>query len=415
MEHTPDMDDSAQEIAAEPLNFVAPPAVAHLRALAARNNPGLALPDDDLGALCALGLASGGKLILAGLLLAGSEQALRQALPGYGWVYRYAPFDGKVTETQQGSGAVLGAVECLIRLIQHHSPVFVTHRKEQSVEIHAYPIIALQQALLNAFGHQDLRSGQPIQVLQTTDHVQITNPGRLPDGAAPENILHTPCQARNRRLMQVLSLLGLAGLPVPGIEQIVWTMLAAGKEPPVFQQNDRAVRITLSGWAGFEAWPAFVQEETDLGRALNVDHLLLLHHLLLNVDVDGESAALICTIDEAEAHRLLTQMTEWGYLRHHYAQRDEFWALQPVMFERVSSKWALIRQRQLYYADLKGRFVNILAQRAGTPNPYIVNQEISKRLRIRSGQVRRFMDDVMGAYPEVVAVGKKRGTKYRLG
>lgn len=103
-----------------------------------------------------------------------------------------------------------------------------------------------------------------------------------------------------------------------------------------------------------------------------------------------------------------------AYTRHNYAQKDQFWSLQLAMFDRLSSKHALIRQRQLYYNDLKKRIVEVLAQRAGTSNPDIANPEISRLLRIRPGQVHRFMDNVMETYPEVITVGKKRWTKYRL-
>lgn len=355
-----------------------------------------------------------GNLTVGGLLLAGHEQSLQQILPGLGWSYQYAPFGRETLDMQQGHGNILESVDRLLALILKHTPVFTTQRKDRRVEIYPYPISALQEALWNAFIHQDLQSGTQIQVYHTTDFVQITNSGRLPEGVNSTNLLHAPRRARNPHLIQILKSLNLVGHDTQGIEKMVWAMLAEGKESPTFEEIDQQVRVTFSGWAGFVLWPVFVEEETTLGNVLSVDHLLLMRRLLLIADVDIATAAEICQRSEPEAHQLLIEMTGQGYLLHNYVNKEEIWSLQPKMFDRITSEWGLIRQRQMYYADLQKRFVEVLSGRAHTSNPYIANPEISKLLRIRRQQVHRFMDDVMKAYPEIEAVGKKRWTQYRL-
>ncbi|HQF63994.1 MAG TPA: ATP-binding protein [Anaerolineaceae bacterium] len=345
-------DYTTHEVLTTPSDLVSPQALERMRHLILSTGQAGVSPPDGLNLLAFPGLLSQGRLTIAGLLLAGSEQALRQVLPGFGWSYQYAPFGTEILDAQKGCCAIPEAVDLLLGLILSHSPVFTTQRKDRRVEVHPYPHTALREALWNAFGHHDLSQCKEIRVRQTSDKVEILSPGQLPEGVTPENILHALRQARNALLMKTLSLLGVAGHPTPGIEQMFWAMLSEGQSAPAVDEPEQSTRITFSGWAGFDLWPIFIEEEIEVGRTLNVDHLLLLRHLLLTADVGADAAAQICQRSEPETRRLLSEMTDWGYTRHNYAHTDQFWSLQPAMFDRFSSKQALIRQRQLYYNDL---------------------------------------------------------------
>jgi len=405
-----DADHTAQEILTAPSELVSSQALENLK----RFTPSGISSLDDMDLLASLGLLPHGHLTIAGLLLAGCEDALGQIIPGFGWSYQYAPYDGKIVEFHEASCTILEAVERLVSLISGHSPVFTIQRKDRSVDVYAYPAAALYQALWNAFGHRDLRLGRKIQVLQTADRVEIVSPGGLPGGITPDNIFHAPRQVRNLHLMQALSLLGLVGQAIPGIEQMIWAMLADGKEPPVIEAIEQEVRITLNGGAGLELWPVFIEEESGLGRSLNINHLLLLRHLLMSAEVDRDATALICQCSEAEAIHLLSELSGWGYLRYGIVAGEEFWSLQPPIFPRLSSPSALIRQRQLYRMDLQRRVMALLRQAAKQGLPGVANAQIRRLVRLRFGQVPRFMRDMMKTYPEIEMLDRGRSSVYRI-
>ena len=95
-------DDTLQEIPADLTGLLSIVTLEQLQRLAKLSTwPGLS-PLNYLSLLVALNVFRNGRLTIAGLLLAGSEPALRQVLPEFGWSYQYTPFGDKAAEAQAG-------------------------------------------------------------------------------------------------------------------------------------------------------------------------------------------------------------------------------------------------------------------------------------------------------------------------
>jgi len=166
-------------------------------------------PDDllsksDLDLLAALGLVRNGHLLRTGVLLAGTEAAIQEHFPGYVWTHLRMFSDTNYSDRADGRDALPIALDRLLDRVMADNPITTVPQGLFHFEIRTYPELALREALLNAFSHADYRIAGPIMVKQFHTGLEISNPGGLPGGIMPENILRHEPVSRNPRLMREL-------------------------------------------------------------------------------------------------------------------------------------------------------------------------------------------------------------------
>lgn len=112
------------------------------------------------------------------------------------------------------------------------------------------PIIprdAWLEGLVNAVLHRSYSlAGDHIRVEIFPDRIEISNPGRFPGHADPNDPGTLVRSARNPRIARVCADMGTARELGEGIVRIFHTMRSAGLAPPVYQQYSSAVRLALS-------------------------------------------------------------------------------------------------------------------------------------------------------------------------
>jgi ATP-dependent DNA helicase RecG len=69
------------------------------------------------------------------------------------------------------------------------------------VELPTFDEVSVREALLNAVAHRDYRLGGSVFVRQYPQRLEVVNPGGLPAGITPANILDQQ-NPRNRRLAE---------------------------------------------------------------------------------------------------------------------------------------------------------------------------------------------------------------------
>ncbi|HVX01473.1 MAG TPA: ATP-binding protein, partial [Candidatus Babeliaceae bacterium] len=105
----------------------------------------------------------------------------------------------------------------------------------------------VREAVLNAVAHRDYRLAGSIFVRQFPRKIEIQNPGGLPEGITPENILwkHHP---RNRRIAEIFLKCGLVERSGQGANLIFKETISQGKALPDFNHTDMTqVFLTLQG------------------------------------------------------------------------------------------------------------------------------------------------------------------------
>jgi len=384
-----------------------------LRGTAAKEKaPNDLLQKTDRDLLGAVGLVRNGRLLRAGLLLAGNPEVIREHFPGYVWTHLRMATDTDYMDRGDGHGAIPVDLERILDRIMADNPITTVKQGLFHFEIRTYPEIALREALLNALVHADYRIHGPILVKQFKDRLEISNPGGLPGGITPENILRHEPVPRNPALADALTRLRLVNRSNLGVRRMYQELLIEGKEPPQILDEGEAVRVIIQASDLSVPFRMFVAEEADHGRFLSVEHLLVVQHLLRHPEIDTETAAQIIQQTEADARETMNQMeADFGYLERGGTGRGTYWILRHDLHSRLSAAGYPERDRRIDWEAAKTRVLSILRQRAGRKEPGLTNAEIRKITHFDRSQVKRLMAE-LAKEDTALREGRGRGAKW---
>ena len=110
------------------------------------------------------------------------------------------------TDIRRQTGSILGLVEIamqyLIDAMDWRAEFGGLHRKE----IPEVPVDALREAVINAFAHRQIESGQSIQIMVYRNRIEIYSPGAFPEKISPEEFAEGNQKAirRNKLITQAL-------------------------------------------------------------------------------------------------------------------------------------------------------------------------------------------------------------------
>lgn len=413
MVETGETDYTAVEIPGHPTSHLSATAMEQLRAAARKERaPEELLKLNDLDLLAALGVLHDNRLTRAGLLLAGKETSIHEHLPTYLWTHLRMRSDTYYSDRADGRDALPVALNRVIDRISADNPITTVEYGLFHFEYRTYPEIALREALMNAFCHADFRIAGPILIKQFPHKIEITNPGGFIGGISPDNILHHEPIARNPHLVDALTRLRLVNRSNLGIARMFVALLIEGKEPPIIEEQGEAVKVTLLASELSVPFRAFVAEENERGRALSVDHLLVLQHLMRHPEIDTTTAARICQRNEYEAREVLSEMERhFVYLERGGTGRGTYWTLRPELYSRLSAPGHPERDRRIDWEAAKTRVLSILRHRAARSEPGLSNAEVRAITRFDRFQVNRLIHELQEE--GVVRVeGYGRGARY---
>jgi ATP-dependent DNA helicase RecG len=371
----------------------------------------LTLSDVDL--LNALGLIRHGKLLRAGLLLAGTEAAIREFVPGHNWSFLQMTSDTEYGIREDRVSALPLSVQRIEELLVPFNPITTYEQGLFHYEYRTWPEIAVREALMNAFCHADLRIAGPIMVKLYPNRLEISNNGGFIAGITPENILHHQPAARNPLLVEALTRLRLVNRSNLGINRMFNALLVEGKEPPTIREIGDSVLVSFPRRELNAAFRLFVAEESRQGHNLGVDELLLLQHLLQHPEVNTAMAAALCQRSEAEIRERLTAMEGLGYIEHGGTKRGTYWCINPALYTRMADDGRAEKRRRIDWEAAKTRVLSILMERAKRGEPGLSNKEIRQVTRYDRSQVTRLMRELRQAHLSVQTSGHGAGAMYQ--
>lgn len=411
---TGETDYSAVEVDGHLEALVSAAAMERLREVARRENaPADLVNMSDRDMLAALGLIPNGRLLRAGLLLVGTETAIRHHFAGYAWTHLRMRDDVTYSGRADGREALPLALDRIMDRIMADNPITTVPHGLFHFEIRTYPEMALREALLNAFMHADYRIAGPIMIKQFPNRLEISNPGGLPGGITPQNILrHTPV-SRNPALAEALTRLRLVNRSNLGVRRMFQALLVEGKEPPLILDQGDSVRVVFHANDLSVPFRLFVAEEADAGRILWVEHLLILQHLLRHREIDTAKAASITQQSEREARETLSDMeVRYGYLERGGTGRGTYWVLRPDLHRRLSAAGHPERTRRIDWEAAKTRVLSVLKQRAARGELGMSNKEIRELTNFNRSQVTRMLQELRQETPQVRVEGHGAGARY---
>jgi len=267
----------------------------------------------------------------------------------------------------------------------------------------AYPTAALREAVLNALAHRDYGLvGATVDVTVWDDRVEVQSPGPLPGHITLDNI-RDEHYSRNRRIMQVLKLLGLVEEYGEGVDRMIREMENRLLEPPLFATTPSSVTVTLRNrspiTAEEQAWLA-VLGRLDLTAAERRALVLArregavtprsLRAAMADASVDADGV-----LRSGIAKGLLTRVGQRGGAR--YVLSDEV-----VLRAGTEGVEARTRKRQQLLDELRRRGPMSTAEAARAVDEADVPL------------VRDLLNDLVRA-GLAIAEGRTRGRRYRIG
>ena len=197
----------------------------------------------------------------AGRSLFGTQGAVRKQLPQVEIVFEYRSSEAAGPaafrkDYRQGFFAVHQDIWERINLrndAQHYQDgLFV-------LDIATFDERTVREAVLNAVAHRDYQMGGSIFIRQHQRHLLVENPGGLPLGVTPENIIDRQAP-RNRLIMDILLKCGLVEKSGQGVDLMFERSIQQGKPIPDFVGTDRHhVRLTLYGQVQDERFLRFLE------------------------------------------------------------------------------------------------------------------------------------------------------------
>jgi ATP-dependent DNA helicase RecG len=321
-------------------------------------------------------------------------QAVRRAGVGPG----PGPTTGR-TEIAAPIPRLLDEVQTFLETTTGGLEAVVGRRRER---LPAYPTAALREAVLNALSHRDYGLvGATVDVTVWDDRVEVQSPGPLPGHITLDNI-RDEHYSRNRRIMQVLKLLGLVEEYGEGVDRMFREMEDRLLEPPLFATTPSSVTVTLRNRS-----PITAEEQAWLAVLAGLDLTAAERRALVIARREGAvtprslRAALVASDVDADgvlrsgiAKGLLTRVGQRGGAR--YVLSDEV-----VLRAGTETVGVRTRKRQQLLDELRRRGPVSTAEAARA----IGDTDVSL--------VRELLNDLVRA-GLATAEGHTRGRRYRL-
>lgn len=294
-----------------------PAEVARLRGLGRRASAAN-LPDLDFLRELGLLIPSGGALrpTLAAILLAGTPAALRAHVPqSEVCFYHHQTTDVEFQFREDLLRPIPALLTRLAELIQARNRFTPVQVGLFRIEVWDQDEVVYREALLNALTHRDYTLRDAVHVHHFPDRLEIMNPGGLPGGITPGNILRHQPKRRNPLLAESLARLGLVERAGVGVDKMYSLMLRHGKEPPEYTTYPDSVTLALHS-PGFDAeFVRFVARKQEDMQTLSLDVLIVLSLLAREGEATRAALARALQLPEDRTPRLLRGMEEHGLIR----------------------------------------------------------------------------------------------------
>jgi len=410
---TGESDFTAETVAPAESKLLSPVALETLRNLArAERAPSELLLQNDLELLASIGLIRNNRLTRAAILLAGTEAALREYVPGHNFTFLSMKSDTQYENREDRVSTIPVSVSRIEELVVPYNPITTLERGLFHFEYRTWPEVALREALMNAFCHADFRIAGPVMVKLYANRLEISNNGGFIGGITSGNILHHQPAARNLLLVEALTRLRLVNRSNLGVSRMYAALLMEGKEPPIIQEIGDSVSLTFMKREISGAFRLFVAEESQKGRELGVDGLLILQHLLKHPEIETVAAAVLCQRKDSQMRETLMEMEKASYLEHGGTGRGAYWTLRPELHKRLIEAGQPERDRRIDWEAAKARILSILIERARRGQMGLQNKEIRQILHFDRNQATRLMKQLREEHVQVGSEGHGAGARY---
>lgn len=370
----------------------------------------LELSDQELAKALRLVETHGKRLVpnVAGVLLLGRQETLRKAVPTHQTNFQVLDPRGdvKVNDLLEGP---------LIKTIQEIEARFSARNEEREtivgmirLPIPDYSPIGFREAVNNAILHRDYSRLGAVYIQWQPDHILITNPGGLPAGITPENILVHEPKPRNPRLAEAFRRIGLVEQTGRGVDKIYMGQLRYGRPVPDYSRSDQeGVRVVIRGGEASLEFSAFVFEQDQAGKFLQLDDLLVLNLLFFERRIDLERTARLIQKGESQVRSVLERLHERGLIEGRGEKRGRVYILSGALYQRLKMQAEYARAKGIEPEEMEKKVLDFVREHGK-----ITRSDVADLCHISGPQASRLLQKISHQHPELQMVGERRWAHY---
>lgn len=138
------------------------------------------------------------------------------------------------------------AVEQALQFARRNTRRALVIKAVRHQEVWEFPVVALREAIINAFVHADYaQRGAPLRLAVFSDRIEVGNPGNLPSGLTIQDIRRGVSKLRNRVIARVFHELKLIEQWGSGIQRMTAACQQAGLPEPQLEELGSGFRVTF--------------------------------------------------------------------------------------------------------------------------------------------------------------------------
>jgi ATP-dependent DNA helicase RecG len=346
-----------------------------------------------------MGYASEGRLTVAGALYLAGDPG-KVLVKSHIELLRYRDDDSVDYDLRiQLEGSLPEQLEAAVERVMDELGTELVVLGVRRYELRRIPAVVLREAIANALAHRSYeldRTAVRIEIRPAA--ITIVSPGGLPEPVTVENIRETSAP-RNLAVISALRRYGLAEDAGRGIDVMEDTMLAEMLDPPVIEDRDHSVAITLpvrSAVAPDER--AWVQELERRGTLSGPDRLVLVHASRGEILTNSKVREILQT-DVISAREILQRLRDANFLVQRGKRGGATYRLKGSLAPPAGLR---LDQDELF--DL----IEGLAARGP-----ISNADVRTATGLERSEVRGLLADLVRE-GRMIQEGERRGTRYRL-
>jgi len=231
------------------------------------------------------------QLTIAALVLLGTEESVSKNLPYSEVRYGYKTSESEIhnQDMEIFRGGYLLYYQKIWEKINSRNITVSIPYKMRLIDKKAFDEVTIREAVNNAIVHRDYMLSGSSFLIQYPTKIIVKNPGGLPDGVTPENIIFES-KPRNKLIADILFKCELVEQFGNGVNLMFKNQLSLGKFPPNYSRSDENhVELILDGAiqdVEFAKYVLKVAEEKQ--KELSDEELIILNKINRNEKVDGE-------------------------------------------------------------------------------------------------------------------------------
>jgi len=269
-----------------------------------------------------------------------------------------------------------------------------------------YDEAVVRELLANAFVHRPYTIRGDIFINMYLDRMEVHNPGLLPLGVTPQNILHKSVQ-RNPHLAKVFFDLQLMEKEGSGYDRIYATLLSVGKPLPIAREGNDRVSVTVEKRIIKTEVIQFM-EKVNEAYQLNTKEIISLGLIAQNTSLTAIEFSKILALKELNSIRnWLGRLIDSELVKQRGKTKGTTYYVAPEVLKNHDFKGLTDlkniephRLRALIYEDLKIYGKSAIGE---------IHKRIGEEIPLRS--VRRQLEN-LAEEGEIIKEGEKKGTRY---